>query len=164
MPKDAGDKTFFKISQFSRNRKKSNYGEILTQLQTTMTEQVGVFRTEEGISTAIEKIKELYETTQNGGLSSNCLIMNPEIMQRLELENILHVSMVIAYCALNRRETRGAHARVDFPKRKDEFNHHTLAKMDHFGDISLGERTINMDIFKARGEYYNKFDYIERKY
>ncbi len=90
--------------------------------------------------------------------------MNQELVERWELDNLLTVSMVIAHAALERRESRGAHFRKDFPERDNEYNHHTLAAMPAFGDVELGQRQIDMSVFNARGENYEKFGIIERKY
>ena len=90
--------------------------------------------------------------------------MNQELIHRWELDNLLTVSMVIVQAALERRESRGAHFREDFPERKDEFNYHTLASMSEFGQVSLGKRPIDMSLFEAKGEHYDRFGLIERKY
>ena len=90
--------------------------------------------------------------------------MNQELIQRWELDNLLAVSMVIARAALARKESRGAHFREDFPERRDEYNHHTLASMPVFGDVALARRAVDMSVFSARGENHEKFNLIERKY
>jgi succinate dehydrogenase / fumarate reductase flavoprotein subunit len=72
--------------------------------------------------------------------------------------------MVIAQSALNRRESRGGHYRDDYPERKDAFNHHTLASMTEFGEVELGTRPVDMSLYEAEGEHYEKFAVIERKY
>jgi succinate dehydrogenase/fumarate reductase flavoprotein subunit len=90
--------------------------------------------------------------------------MNQELVQRWELDNLLSVSMVVAQGALRRRESRGGHARVDFPQRRDEFNSHTLAYMTEFGKIRFESRSVDMSLFEARGEHHEKFGLIERKY
>jgi succinate dehydrogenase/fumarate reductase flavoprotein subunit len=72
--------------------------------------------------------------------------------------------MVTAMCALNRRESRGSHARKDFPERKDDYNYHTLAMMTEFAKIDLAERAVDMSIFKSECEHFEKFGIIERTY
>jgi succinate dehydrogenase / fumarate reductase flavoprotein subunit len=72
--------------------------------------------------------------------------------------------MAICRAALERRESRGGHFRDDYPERKDEFNYHTLVTMPRFGKIELGQRQVDMSVFRAGGENHQKFDYIERKY
>jgi succinate dehydrogenase/fumarate reductase flavoprotein subunit len=90
--------------------------------------------------------------------------MNPEIILRWELDNLLSISLVTAVCALNRRESRGGHARKDFPERKDDFNYHTLATMTEFAKVDLAKRAVDMSIFESKCEDYQRFGIIERKY
>jgi succinate dehydrogenase / fumarate reductase flavoprotein subunit len=72
--------------------------------------------------------------------------------------------MVMTQAALRRKESRGGHFREDFPERKDEFNYHTLAYMAKYGKVSFGKRAVDMSLFEAKGEHYEKFGMIERKY
>jgi succinate dehydrogenase / fumarate reductase flavoprotein subunit len=90
--------------------------------------------------------------------------MNPELILRWELDNLLSVSLVTAVCALNRRESRGGHARKDFPERKDDYNYHTLATMAEFALVDLGKRAVDMSIFESNCEHCERFGMIERKY
>jgi succinate dehydrogenase / fumarate reductase flavoprotein subunit len=126
-----------------------------------MTAKVGVFRTETGISEAIDSLKA---RAQKVALSNKSLAMNQELIQIWELDNLLAVSMIIAQAALERKESRGAHFRKDFPERHDEYNHHTLASMTVFGNVQLTRRAVDMSVFSDRGENHEKFNLIERKY
>jgi succinate dehydrogenase/fumarate reductase flavoprotein subunit len=133
-------------------------------MQSLMTEKVGVFRTESGLNEAIEMLRALKERADKVPLSSRTLTMNQELIQRWELDNLLFVSMVTAQAALHRRESRGGHYREDFPDRKDEFDYHTLASMKAFGEVNFDKRPIDMSLYEAKGEDYEKFGMIERKY
>ena len=164
LPKRAGEGTFTQFSGFMKQKNGGNIEQIREELQTLMTEKVGVFRSEEGLSRAVETLKELKERADAVHLVSRSLVMNQELIQRWELENLLAVSMVIARAALKRRESRGAHFRDDFPERKDEFNYHTLAYMEQFGEVKLGERPVDRSLYEAKGEHYENFGMIERKY
>jgi succinate dehydrogenase / fumarate reductase flavoprotein subunit len=90
--------------------------------------------------------------------------MNQDLVQHWELENLLQVSMVIAQSALWRRESRGCHFRMDYPERKDQFNHHTLAFMSELDEVRFEKRPVDMSIYEAKGEHYERFGIIERKY
>jgi succinate dehydrogenase / fumarate reductase flavoprotein subunit len=164
LPSDAGEKTFSQFSAFMEGQGKDNFGQIRREMQSLMTEKVGVFRTESGLHEAVEKLKELQERADKTPLSSPTLTMNQELIQRWELDNLLVVSMVTAKAALERRESRGGHYREDFPERKDEFNYHTLASVKAFGEINFGRRAIDMSLYQAKGEHFEKFGMIERKY
>ena len=113
---------------------------------------------------AIQALSACKDRLDASGLHCKDLRMNQELVQRWELDNLLSVSMVIAQGALHRRESRGGHARIDFPQRRDEFNSHTLAYMTEFGKIRFASRPVDMSIFEAKGENHEKFGLIERKY
>ncbi len=112
----------------------------------------------------METLKELKGRADKTALASKSLRMNQELFQHWELDNLLSVSMIITRAALDRRESRGAHFREDFPARKDEFNYHSLASMTQFGEVEMANREVDMSIFNEKGEYYEKFGMIERKY
>ena len=163
-PGDEGQKTFTLFSKFMEGNGKDNLGKIRDEMRSLMTEKVGVFRTETGISEAIERLKELKERADGTLLSSKSLTMNQDLIQRWEIDNLLDISMVTAQAALNRRESRGGHFRDDFPERKDEFNHHTLASMTSFGEVIFGKRPVDMSLYHEKSEHFEKFGIIERKY
>jgi len=163
-PDAEGHLNFSRFSRYLEARGKDSIGQIRDAVRTIMTKNVSIFRTEKGISETIDALKELKERADKTALSSKSLNMNQELVQHWELDNLLAVSMVIAEAALNRRESRGAHFRDDFPERKDEFNHHTLTSMEQFGKVELGKRKVDMSLFEAKGPSYEKFGIIERKY
>jgi len=164
LPPDAGDKTFSIFSRFLVAEGKEILGRIREEMQWLMTEKVGVFRNEKGLNDAINALNEIKERAERISLSTRSLVMNQEVLNRWELENLLINSMIIARAALERRESRGGHFREDFPERKDEFNYHTIAYMTEFSKLAFGKRAIDMSIFEKKGENYEKFGMIERKY
>jgi succinate dehydrogenase / fumarate reductase flavoprotein subunit len=164
LPADAGEKSFELFAGYLQQTGKDNLERIRENSRAMMTEKVGVFRSEEGLTESLDTLKELKERANNTALNCKSLKMNPELIQRWELDNLLSVSYVTAYCALNRRESRGGHARSDFPERKTEYNHHTLASMAEFGSVEPGKRQVDMSIFESGGEHCERFGIIERKY
>ena len=111
-----------------------------------------------------KELKELKDRARRLELSSRSLVMNQDLIQFWELDHLLDISMVIAQSALARKESRGAHYREDYPERSTEFHYHTLACMTECGNVTLEKRAIDMSIFEAKGEHYEKFGIIERKY
>jgi len=164
LPSGAGEKSFSQFSRFMETKGKEHLGQIRDAMQAVMTEKVSVFRVEKGLLEAIDALQELKDRADRASLSSSSLTMNQELIQRWELDNLLRVSMVIAQSALRRKESRGGHFREDFPERKNEFNYHTLASMKEYGKLHFEKRPVDMSLFKAKGEYYEKFDMIERRY
>jgi succinate dehydrogenase / fumarate reductase flavoprotein subunit len=163
-PQDAGNHVFGQFSRYLESQGGERYAEIRDALRVLMTAKVGVFRNERGLTEAIQELKELKERAGRMEPVGKSLVMNPELLQFWELDHLLDVSMVIAHGALARKESRGGHNREDYPARSPEFQYHTLAYMTEFGTVTLGRRPIDMSIFEARGEHYEKFGIIERQY
>jgi len=163
-PPEAGEKTFAVFARLLDQTREGSLGQIRSELQNTMTERVGIFRTEQGLTDAIEALQELEERAAKTALSSKTLAMNQELIQHWELVNLLEVAMVCARSALYRRESRGGHFRDDFPERKDEFNHHTLACLTEHGTVQLDKRPVDMSLYEAGDQHFEKFNLIERKY
>jgi succinate dehydrogenase / fumarate reductase flavoprotein subunit len=101
---------------------------IRDEMKAVMTSQVGIFRNEPALLSAKGKIKELKKRFLRIGVKQRDLAFNHEFIQYSDLEGMLHVSEAIVEGALVRKESRGSHFRVDFPKRDDEhWLRHTLA-------------------------------------
>ena len=127
---------------------------IRNELQETMTTKVGVFRDEEKMLEAKEKIKELRSRYKNIRLDDKSREFNTELQEALELGHMLDYTLFIVEGALNRKESRGAHFREDYPKRDDEnFLKHTFGYLkDDEIEITYGDVVIT------------KYEPQERKY
>ena len=143
---------------------RDNIGHIRDAMRLLMTANAGIFRTEQGLTRAVDVLNELKTRADKTALSSKSLRMNQELVQHWELDNLLTVSMAVAQGALNRRESRGAHFREDYPERNDALNYHTLVSMQQFAKVEFSKRDVEMSIFQEGGEHYEKFGVIERKY
>jgi len=161
---DAGNIVFNQFSTYLNPQGKEQFGQIRDTLRNLMMEKVGIFRSEKPLTEAIETLKELKQKAMQIQIGLTSLQTNQDLWQIWELNNLITVSMVIAQGALARKESRGAHFREDYPERRNEFNYHTLVSMPEFDKITFGKRPIDISIFDARGERYELFDYIERKY
>ncbi len=103
-------------------------GEIREELQKAMDRGVGVFRTAEGLKAAAAALEELRDRFARVRLDDHSKTFNTELVSVLELENMLDGADTIVHSALMREESRGSHARRDFPERSDEkYLAHTLA-------------------------------------
>ncbi len=102
---------------------KSEKGErisvIRAEMQKAMEENVGIYRDENGLKQACRMIAGLKERMKNAVVEDKDHVYNTDLVSALELEFMLDVAETIAYTALARRESRGAHSRTDFPKRDD---------------------------------------------
>jgi succinate dehydrogenase / fumarate reductase, flavoprotein subunit len=108
------------------------------ELQQGMTDNAGVFRTEETLKEQIKNIKALRERYKHIRIDDKSKIFNTELQEAIEFGHMLDYSLFIVESALARKESRGAHYREDYTTRDDEnFLKHTMAYMDDEGNITL---------------------------
>ncbi|MFN4182774.1 MAG: FAD-binding protein, partial [bacterium] len=128
LPPDTADYACSLIDKLRSSTGKESVVEIRSEMQSTMMDNVSVFRTEQQMRIAEAKIKELKERYNNVSLTYRGQKFNTELIQALELGFLLDVAEVSVASALNRTESRGAHYREDFPKRDDQnWLKHTFA-------------------------------------
>ena len=140
------DPTDFARAQFDaiRNAKgEENIIDVAKAMKEVMTDSVGMFRTGEGMQHALEVVRGLRERHKNIALVDRGKIFNTQLMNIWELGNLLQLAELVTVCALNRTESRGAHARDDYPKRDDaNWLKHTLSWVREDGKIDLGYKPV----------------------
>ncbi|HIL78388.1 MAG TPA: succinate dehydrogenase flavoprotein subunit [Methylococcales bacterium] len=94
--------------------------EIRLDMQKTMQQHAAVFRSADVLAEGVQKIAEIRASFADVQTTDHSLIWNTDLVEILELENLLDLSMVTMAAAANRTESRGGHARDDFPERDDE--------------------------------------------
>jgi len=108
------------------------------ELQQSMTDNAGVFRTEETLAKQLNIMKDLREKYKHIRIEDKSKIFNTELQEAIEFGHMLDYCTFIAQSALARKESRGAHYREDFPTRDDEnFLQHTMGYMDKDGNVNL---------------------------
>jgi len=128
--------------------------DIRREMQVAMFDHVSVFRTEEGMQEALEKIRELKDRFRHVRAGDPGHIFNTDVLEAWELGCMLDIAEVTAVSALARKESRGAHAREDFPKRDDKrWLKHTLAYLDRKG-VSLRYKPVTITRFKPKERTY----------
>jgi succinate dehydrogenase / fumarate reductase flavoprotein subunit len=123
------------------------------ELQQSMTDNAGVFRTQKTLEEQMVIIEGLRSRYKNISIKDKSKIFNTELQEAIEFGHMLDYSLFIVASALAREESRGAHYREDFPTRDDEkFLKHTMAYMDKNGKISLDylDVTLGRHELKAR--------------
>ena len=121
-------------------------GELRNSMQHIMQKNCAVFRTQALISEGIKNFEKIETSFGNLNIEDKSLIFNTDLTEALELQNLIAQSKVTLYSALNRTESRGAHAREDFTERDDEnWLVHSLVWLDKNGTIKLGTRPVNMN-------------------
>jgi fumarate reductase flavoprotein subunit len=138
-----------------RNGSGDRVGEIREQLQHSMDRWVGVFRTREGLDEMAAELVKLRERLSRARLDDVSRTFNTELLSALELECMLDGAETIVHSALAREESRGAHARRDFPDRDDErFLAHTLAFRQPEGPPRLEYRPVKITEWQPQVRSY----------
>ncbi|BAK54307.1 succinate dehydrogenase flavoprotein subunit [Sulfurisphaera tokodaii] len=131
-----------------------HFGEILEKLRDTMWDYVGVFRDENGLKTALSEIMKLREDMKKMYVLDKSKVYNTEFYNALELKNMLDLALVIATSALNRKESRGAHYRLDFPERDDQnWLKHTIAYL-RGNSVEITYKPVKMTKWKPEARVY----------
>lgn len=119
--------------------------EIRLKLQETMQRHCAVFRTEEILSEGIKKIDEIGNTLPDIQVNDRSLVWNTDLVEAIELMNLYHQSKVTIHSAFNRTESRGAHARDDFPERDDaNWMVHTQCKLNDKNGVTFEMRPVHL--------------------
>lgn len=132
-----------------------NPSEIYSRMQSTMMENVGVYRDDERMGKAVSDIQALREEFTHIKPQDNGTDFNAEILGLLELENLLDLSLLTAASAKNRAESRGAHSRRDYPERNDDgWLKHTLASLTDTGTVEVDYKSVDVSIWKPKPRTY----------
>ncbi len=143
-----------KIENLFNHKGSVRIGKLREEFQDCMTYHCGVFRTEETMQEGISQIQALKAQYENIYLDDKGSCWNTELIEALELQNIMAVGEIILTSAFNRKESRGAHCREDYPARDDNnFLRHTLAYYSPAGiDIKL--MPVVVDLFEPQERKY----------
>jgi fumarate reductase flavoprotein subunit len=98
---------------------KENVYEVRNAMQDQLMDYVGIFRNGEDLQKAVDNLQVIHERSQKVGLRSYSLGANPELALALKIRGMVRMALCAAYAALQRTESRGAHAREDHPERND---------------------------------------------
>lgn len=129
------------MQRWENNEKGESVDEIRSALQKIMQEDFGVFRSAEPMSKGFQKLEDLQKRLQHAAIKDKSRYFNTTRIEALELDNLVATALATAYLANERTESRGAHARFDYPDRDDK---NWLKHSVYFVDGRIGFRSINM--------------------
>jgi succinate dehydrogenase / fumarate reductase flavoprotein subunit len=119
--------------------------EIRLEMQRIMQSHAAVFRTGKSLQEGVDALLKCFRSFADVRVSDRSLIWNTDLMETLELDNLLGQAMVTITGAVSRLESRGAHAREDFPDRDDQqWMKHTLAWIDAQGGVRFDYRPVKL--------------------
>ena len=120
--------------------------QIRLRLQKTMQNHAAVFRTGELLHEGVAALTEVLESFAEVRVADRSMVFNTDLLETVELDNLLRQAMVTLRSAENRRESRGAHAREDYPDRDDaNWMKHTLAWHEAGNEVRIDYRPVHRD-------------------
>ena len=155
----AGDDSIDRLDKLRHASGGSSTAEIRLDMQKTMQNYCAVFRTGEVMREGMEKLDQICRQFDDVKVSDRSMVWNTDLVETMELENLLLQAKVSIHSAEHREESRGAHAREDFPDRDDEqWMKHTLVWLDDVeGKPSIDYRPVHAWTLT------DEVDYIEPK-
>jgi succinate dehydrogenase / fumarate reductase, flavoprotein subunit len=146
MPSGAGEAAIARVDRLRRADGPRPTATIRLEMQKTMQVDAAVFRTGQSLREGMEKLSRTLASFWEVRVSDRGLIWNTDLIETLELENLLWQATATIHSAEHRKESRGAHAREDFPERDDRnWLKHTLVWVDEAGDTRFDYRPVQLD-------------------
>ncbi len=145
LPKDGSDLALHRLDHFRNAKGGSPTAELRLKMQKVMQTNCAVFRTGEVLEEGHGLIHKVYDGMGDVGVTDRSLIWNSDLVETMELDNLIAQAVVTMDSAKNRTESRGAHAREDFPDRDDkDWMKHTLAWIDpKTGKVTIDYRPVH---------------------
>jgi succinate dehydrogenase subunit A (EC 1.3.5.1) len=144
-----------RIERIKNSKGKERVAALRAELQQSMMDNASVFRTGELLCKQVEVLKELMDRYKNIAIDDKGEAYNTELVEALELGYLLEVSEALVHSALNRTESRGAHAREDYPERDDRnWLKHTLAYKVEDGKVAFRYKPVVLGRFEPQARTY----------
>jgi succinate dehydrogenase / fumarate reductase flavoprotein subunit len=159
LPKDTDDKILDRLDRFRYAKGGTPTAALRLRMQKIMQSNCAVFRDGPVLKEGVEKIAAVWRDAADISVTDRSLIWNSDLVETLEFDNLIAQAAVTVVGAENRKESRGAHAREDYPKRDDvNWMKHTLAWVDYGAkSVKLDERPVHTNTMT------NEVKYIEPK-
>jgi len=146
LAKDAGDFAVARVDRLRNAQGSRPTAEIRLEMQRIMQADASVFRTGESLRDGCQKLARTFASFADVRVADRSLVWNTDLVETLELENLLGQAVATINAAENRKESRGAHAREDFPDRNDsEWMKHTLIRVDAAGRPTIDYRKVHLE-------------------
>ena len=143
---DNGARAIERLDRYRYADGKTPTAALRSEMQKVMQSNAAVFRTGELLNEGVEKIDQCFAKKEDLGIKDRSMIFNTDLVETLELDNLMSQAVVSMHSAANREESRGAHAREDFPDRNDKkWMKHTLSSIDEDGKVALGYRPVILE-------------------
>ena len=146
LPDDAGQNSVARLDRLRNADGSRSTAEIRLEMQKIMQNHAAVFRSGEVLDEGVQLLRKTFASFDDVGISDRSLVWNTDLIETLELENLLLNASATIESAANRLESRGAHAREDYPDRDDEnWMKHTLAWIGGPGEVNIDYRPVHLE-------------------
>ena len=148
------EKCLERFDKLRNSNGENSTAELRLSMQKTMQSKCAVFRTEKTLKEGVDNIRKAYDGLESISVKDKSLVFNTDLVETLEFDNLIRQAITTVDSAYNRQESRGAHAREDFPKRDDEkFMQHTIAWCNG-KDSKIGYRPVTKTTLTNEVQYF----------
>ena len=148
------EKCLERFDKLRNSNGENSTAELRLSMQKTMQSKCAVFRTEKTLKEGVDNIRKAYDGIESISVKDKSLVFNTDLVETLEFDNLIRQAITTVDSAYNRQESRGAHAREDFPKRDDEkFMQHTIAWCNG-KDSKIGYRPVTKTTLTNEVQYF----------
>jgi succinate dehydrogenase / fumarate reductase flavoprotein subunit len=154
LPEDAEAGARSEFEALRNGSGKTNAYDLSNEMKKVMFEEVGIYRNEKDMAAALEKVRDMQARFKDVRVGDTGKIFNTELLNAWELGNMLAVAEAVAACALNRKESRGGHAREDYPERDDaNWLKHTLVTKKN-GKLEISYKPVVITKYQPKPRVY----------